>query len=120
MQRQFLARWSPWTAILVTSVLFALFHIMPHGIAVAFPLGVWLGWLAWKTDSVWPGIVCHAFVNGSWNAYQIGARLDLFPEDLPLPVLVAIGLVAVTGFALSLYVVGKYVVGKRPSSHTVW
>jgi uncharacterized protein len=105
VQRRLLERWSPWAAILVTSVIFALFHIMPHGIAVAFPLGIWLGWLAWKTGSVWPGVVCHAFVNGSWNVYQIGARLDVLPEEPPMAALVAVGGIAVAGFVASVYFV---------------
>ena len=105
VQRQFLNRWGPWTAILLTSVLFALFHIMLHAIAVALPLGIWLGWLAWKTGSIWPGVVCHAFVNGSWNVYQVGAQLNLLPAEPPMPVWTAVGAIAVVAFAASISLV---------------
>ena len=44
---------------------------MPSAIALAFPLGIWLGVLAWRTGSIWPSIVCHAAINSGWNALQI-------------------------------------------------
>lgn len=71
IQRRFQQRWSPWTSILVCSALFALVHIVPSAIALAFPLGIWLGVLAWRTGSIWPSIVCHAAINSGWNALQI-------------------------------------------------
>lgn len=71
MQRRLLRRWSPWTAILVTSFFFAILHVMPAAMALAFPLGIWLGVLAWRTGSIWPGVFCHAVINGVWNALQI-------------------------------------------------
>jgi membrane protease YdiL (CAAX protease family) len=84
MQRRLLARWNPWVAILVASLLFALLHIMPHTLALAFPVGIWLGVLAWRTDSTWPGIISHAAFNGLWNVYVIGSRLKYLPDPLPV------------------------------------
>lgn len=75
IQRRLLARYSPWVAILVTSFVFGLFHVMPAAFMLAFTLGIWLGVLAWRTGSIWPGALCHAAVNGTWNAVQIGGRL---------------------------------------------
>lgn len=74
MQRRLLQRWSPWAAIGVTSLMFALLHIMPASVALAFPLGIWLGVMAWRTGSIWPGVFCHAIINGVWNAVQIVVR----------------------------------------------
>ncbi|MGI8982873.1 MAG: CPBP family intramembrane glutamic endopeptidase [Pirellulaceae bacterium] len=84
MQRRLLERWNPWVSILVASLLFAILHIMPHTVALAFPLGIWLGVLAWRTDSTWPGIVSHATFNGAWNIYVIGTRLKYLPDPLPV------------------------------------
>jgi membrane protease YdiL (CAAX protease family) len=89
MQRRLLERWSAWVAILVTTVLFALMHIMPHAVVNAFVIGLWLGVLAWRTGSVWPGVFCHAFINGSWNVWQVGQSLHVFSDTLPVPVVVA-------------------------------
>jgi membrane protease YdiL (CAAX protease family) len=101
VQSRLLQRWPAWLAILVTSVLFALLHVAPHAIVFAFPLGLWLGVLAWRTGSVWPGIVCHAFVNGAWNVWQVGRKLTDYKESPPVPVLVGLGVVVLVCFALS-------------------
>jgi membrane protease YdiL (CAAX protease family) len=74
VQRRLLRRWSPWVAIPVTSLLFAVVHLDPHLVVVAFPLGLWLGWVAWRTGSVWPAVCCHAFVNFLWSAWRAGER----------------------------------------------
>ena len=71
VQRRLLQRWSPWAAIAMSSLLFSLMHLDPSHVALALPLGVWLGVLAWRTGSIWPGVLCHASVNGLWNAFQI-------------------------------------------------
>jgi membrane protease YdiL (CAAX protease family) len=103
MQRRLLERWWPGAAILVSSILFALMHIMPLTIVAVFPLGAWFGILAWRTGSVWPGIVCHAFINGSWNIYQISLRLIPLPEPSLAEVLIAIGPVGLACFGFTVY-----------------
>ena len=103
MQRRLLERWPAWVAIGVTSLLFALLHVMPHAVVFAFPIGVWLGIVAWRTGSVWPGAICHAFINGSWNVYQIGTHLQFFADPLPVWVVVAGGLLIVVCFGASLW-----------------
>jgi membrane protease YdiL (CAAX protease family) len=53
-----------WVAILGTGLLFG----AVHGLVVALPVlagfGIILGWLRWKTGSVYPCIVLHATFNG--------------------------------------------------------
>lgn len=71
LQRRLLRRWSPPVAIGVTSVLFALVHVDPQAMGLALVLGVWIGVVAWRTNSVFPGMVIHAGVNSTWNAIQI-------------------------------------------------
>jgi membrane protease YdiL (CAAX protease family) len=80
MQRRLLERWSPWWAIGATSLLFSLMHIMPHQVLATVPLGLWFGVIAWRTGSIWPTILAHAFVNGAWNVLQVGQRLMEWPE----------------------------------------
>jgi membrane protease YdiL (CAAX protease family) len=101
IQSRLLQRWPAWLAILVTAGLFALMHGAPHTVVFAFPLGLWLGVLAWRTGSVWPGIVCHAFVNGAWNVWQVSQRLAGSEEGPPVPVLVGLGVVVLGCFLVS-------------------
>jgi CAAX protease family protein len=93
MQRRLLQRWSPWVAITVTTALFAVVHVNPHVVVIALPLGLWFGVLAWRTGSVWPGVVCHAFVDGVALVWQMGPKLAGWPDVLPTGV--ALGAVAV-------------------------
>lgn len=64
VQRRLLERWRPPWAIGVTSALFALGHGDIAYAAFTLPVGLWLGYLAWRTGSIVPGIAAHAFVNG--------------------------------------------------------
>ena len=82
MQRRLLARWSPAVAIPVVAILFAAFHGTPVWAITVLPLGFWFGILAWRTGSLWPGILCHGFINGSLNAWRVGAQLDVWPGEL--------------------------------------
>ena len=61
-----LLRWTPrhWLAIAVSALLFALVHGNPAQMPHAFLVGLLLGWLYYRTDSIVPGIVYH-WVNNS-------------------------------------------------------
>jgi membrane protease YdiL (CAAX protease family) len=102
VQRRLLERWTGWVAVLVTSVIFGIFHVMPHAILAALPLGIWLGILAWRTGSIWPGIACHAAVNGGWNVRNVGMSLGYFPKETPLAVVIGVAVVGLCAFVWSL------------------
>jgi sodium transport system permease protein len=52
-------------ALLVSSALFALFHVYPEKWANTFAVGAVLGWLALRTGSLLPGLVAHAVHNAA-------------------------------------------------------
>lgn len=70
-QQRLVKRWGAATGIVVTSLLFTLFHVTPPAMAVALPLGFWFGYLAWRTSSVIPTMLCHFFVNSGLNAWRM-------------------------------------------------
>ena len=107
MQTRLLERWPAWVAILVTSAIFGVFHVMPHAVVNAFVIGLWLGVLAWRTGSIWPSILCHAFINGSWTFWNVGERLWGFPETPPVPLAVAGGIAIVACFCLSIWILWR-------------
>ncbi|MCI0462527.1 MAG: ABC transporter permease subunit [Gemmataceae bacterium] len=53
-------RFSPWAAILISSLLFAAFHMNVFVMGPAFVLGVVLGVLAVRSGSIVPGVLLHA------------------------------------------------------------
>lgn len=56
---------APWTAILVSSLIFGLVHANPVQIGGAMMIGVLLGWLYWRSKSFWLPFVAHV-VNNSF------------------------------------------------------
>jgi sodium transport system permease protein len=60
LQRHF----SPWKALMLSSFLFALYHMNVFQFIPAFLLGLVLGLLAARTRSIWPGVLLHALHNG--------------------------------------------------------
>lgn len=116
IQTRFLKRWSPPAAIALSSILFAIAHVSPHAIALALILGVWLGYIAYRSGSIGPGIACHAFVNGGLNVWRMIAKFGEIPETtqyIVSGVAVAIGLVC---FFLAIIELRKL---PKPDSPTV-
>ena len=56
-----LLRWreNPWVGIVISALLFALIHINPAQMPHAFLIGLLLGWMYYRTDSIVPGVVYH-------------------------------------------------------------
>ncbi|TWT81613.1 CAAX amino terminal protease self- immunity [Planctomycetes bacterium CA13] len=76
VQTRLTKSWGPFFGILLSSILFAAFHMdIVHVIAV-FPLGVYLGWLCWRSGSIFPAMLAH-FVN---NVISVVA-VTLAPAD---------------------------------------
>jgi membrane protease YdiL (CAAX protease family) len=46
-------------AIAITAAVFAILHFNPWWMAQIFGLGIALGILAWRSGSIWPGVVIH-------------------------------------------------------------
>jgi membrane protease YdiL (CAAX protease family) len=107
MQRRLLQRWPPWVAIAVTTVLFAVMHVTPHVVVIALSLSLWFGFLAWRTGSVWPCVVCHAFVDGVAIVWQMGPKLAGWPEVLPAGVAVGAVAAAFGCFLASVWVLAR-------------
>ncbi len=80
-----------WWSLILTSLLFALYHQDPLHIAAVFWTGLFLGWLRLQSGSVWPGVVGH----GLNNLLGVGA-LFVLDEDVETSALIACGALAVT------------------------
>ena len=77
-----LLRWNSrhWVGISISALLFALIHMNPAQMPHAFLIGLLLGWMYYRTDSIVPGVVYH-WVNNT-VAYVL---FNLYPDpDLTL------------------------------------
>jgi ABC-type Na+ efflux pump permease subunit/membrane protease YdiL (CAAX protease family) len=118
LQRALLTKRSAWQAILFSALAFGAFHTLSGSVA-AFDrlipttvMGLVLGWLAFKADSIWPGVVLHMLHNAivGFLAYfqpQL-SRLPGFPgENDPLPLWW-------TGIALAVAAIGIWLLNHTP------
>jgi membrane protease YdiL (CAAX protease family) len=102
VQKGLLRRWSPAAAIGTASVFFALAHWdAQHSLAV-LPLGAWFGYVAWRTGSVLPAVLCH-FANNLFAFVVVrawGVPGSLESPSGPWATSVGVGLVAVLVLAV--------------------
>lgn len=118
LQRALLTKRSPWQAILFSALAFGAFHTLSGSVAAfdrlipTTAMGLVLGWLAFKSDSIWPGVLLHLLHNAivGFLAYfqpQL-SRLPGFPgENDPLPLWW-------TGVAMVLAAVGLWILSRTP------
>lgn len=64
LQTALLRSRSPARAIAIGAVIFATIHLDLAHFPARLVAGLALGWLVWRTGSIWPGVVAHALVNG--------------------------------------------------------
>ncbi len=83
LQRGLLKKINPTLAITISAVLFGIAHIAPQEIIFTSIMGVWLGIVAWRTNSIWSTIFCHVLINGTNGFRMVGQQLWQFPEKLP-------------------------------------
>ncbi len=67
-------RWGAAWGIGVTAALFSFFHMEPAGLVPRVLMGVWFGYLAWRTRSLWASTWAHA-LNNTWGVALL-AGLD--------------------------------------------
>ncbi|MCA9027440.1 MAG: CPBP family intramembrane metalloprotease [Planctomycetaceae bacterium] len=101
IQRRLLQRWSPAVSIGLATMLFAAVHMdsLQHMIAVV-PLSLVTGLLAYRTNSIKPGMLIHAVHNAAVVAF--GALMNVLAnhmseERLGLLVIASIGLMGLLG-----------------------
>jgi membrane protease YdiL (CAAX protease family) len=70
-----------WVAIVGTAVAFALAHGLLAGIPALGFFALALGWVRWRTASVWPGVLSHGLYNGVGIA--VAAYLARNPDKAP-------------------------------------
>ena len=73
----------PWVAIAISALIFAAAHMNPAQLPHAFLIGLLLGWLYYRTDSIVPGMVYH-WINNSvaYIMYNLYPSADLTLVDL--------------------------------------
>lgn len=78
-------------ALAIVGLMFAAAHMDLPGLPVRFALGVLLGWVVWRSGSIFPAMLLHAIYDGSQVAWA--AYLALHPGrfDFLSPTAAAVG-----------------------------
>ena len=53
-----------WQAVIISGIMFGIFHLDPFRLLPASLLGIYLGYLTLKTNSIFPAMLAH-FINNS-------------------------------------------------------
>mgnify|MGYP002625612236 CR=1 FL=1 len=78
-----LPKLTPWAAIAISAVLFAIIHMNPAQMPHAFLVGLLLGWMYWRTGSILPGMAYHWANNSvAYIIYNIYPDPDIQLIDL--------------------------------------
>ena len=65
----------PWKAVLLSAIMFGLFHLNPAQMPSAFLMGWLMGWLCYRTGSLIPGMVVYVFNN------SLICIASMFPDE---------------------------------------
>ncbi len=77
LQSRLLRQWRPGVAIALAALDFGIMHGHPASMLYAFPLGLWLGYIAWRAGSIVPAMLCHAAIDAApLTAVRMGVDLD--------------------------------------------
>jgi len=100
---------SPWIGIAVGGIIFVLYHLRFQGAMALVPVAFALGFVAWRSDSLFPGIVLHAAYN------SIATIILIASSFFPIPVvgglmmaMICLGFLMVPVTAVLLWLIWRW------------
>lgn len=108
MMRGMMRQMSPWKAILWSAFIFAFIHLNPWQAIPAFIIGVFFGWIYWKTRCLWATVFLHC-LNNSFSTLLTRVFpdldvdqgiIDILPKDQYLTLYICCAAVFATSVAL--------------------
>ncbi len=101
----------PGAGVLLTALIFSVFHLDPVGFLARVQLGVLFGVLVLKTGTIWPGVMAHAANNLLSSAIYLASRNSSPSSNDPRWQAVAALAVAGVAWMLGLF----HLIGRKPS-----
>lgn len=92
VQRSFERGIGPAAGVLITGLIFGLYHLNPFSVVPLIALGIYLGFLAMRANSLWVSIAAHFFNNASacvavYLHQSDDAIITGNPDEMPLEML---------------------------------
>lgn len=79
LQSAAVQRWGAWPGIATTACLFSLVHMDIAGGPSRILMGLWFGYLFWRTRSLWADVLAHA-LNNSWGVALANWHTEIEPN----------------------------------------
>ncbi|PAU92965.1 CPBP family intramembrane metalloprotease domain-containing protein [Aliifodinibius salipaludis] len=87
VMRAFQKSWGIWPAIIVSGLLFGLYHIQLSNLIPLATLGMLFAYVTWVSESIVPAVVAHLVNNGGsvlvGTYYPKSAFAEITPESMP-------------------------------------
>jgi len=101
VMRAFEKSWSIWPAIIVSGLLFGMYHIQLSNLLPLASIGMLLAYITWISESIYPAIVAHLINNGGsvlmGTYYPESAFAEMTPESMP-PMMVVIPSLVISAY----------------------
>ena len=110
--------WNPWFAIVISAILFAAAHGNYEQGVTAVIIGCFMGWVYYRTRSIWPTFLIHAFNNTTAvvAAYSIPeSMIDVNADTMGIPLSWGIPLILVS--LILIYIAARYI-GRMTNDRT--
>lgn len=101
--------WNHWYAIVISAIFFAVAHFNYAQGATAIVIGCFMGWIYYRTRSIWPGFLIHAFNNTAACVAAYSYPDSMTSEDLGVPLSQGIPLIVLS---LILIAIAAHFIGK--------
>lgn len=92
---------SPWVAIILSSLLFGIAHLNPWQFLGAGMIGLALGFIYWRTQSLWLVIFLHALNN--FIAFVITLKTENLEETIFEPNYITLGIAIILSLLIALF-----------------
>lgn len=87
VMRAFQKSWGIWPAIIISGLLFGLYHVQISNLLPLATLGMLFAYVTWVSESIYPAIVAHLVNNGGSVLvgvyYPESAFAEITPETMP-------------------------------------
>lgn len=107
VMRAFEKSWGIWPAILVSGLLFGLYHVQLSNLLPLATIGIFLAYVTWTSESIYPAMVAHLVNNGGsvlvGTYYPESAFAEITPESMPPLWAVFLSLIISSFLIYSLY-----------------
>jgi membrane protease YdiL (CAAX protease family) len=111
-------RRNPWTGIVVSGVIFTLYHLRFQGAMALVPVALVLGFVSWRSNSLFPAILLHAAYNSIASAILVASSFFSMPVAGGLILaLVCLGFCMIPVTAVLLWLIWRW---SAPSPEPIW